>query len=729
MELDDIRECIANPDKMIGARFPIFREVTRLANREQTSAVARDLVIRLLPHKALLTDGYDDLLDALVREVGLYPYADPQKIAGIEEQILFEAHRVHGIGQERFFHSLQLAVFQEIANGRNVVLSAPTSVGKSLVIDAVLATQQHKKAVIIVPTIALIDETRRRITITLGRTHDIITHPSQVYLGDGRPTVYILTQERALGRIDLEDADFFVIDEFYKLDLHDEKDERAIDLNICFHRLANNGAQFYLIGPNISNIKGIASSYKHVFMPSDFSTVALDIEYFNLKQRGEERNAKLIELCGSLTSPTLVYCQSPRSARDAARTIYETSKLPISEATKDAVDWLEQYFPTEWEVIQALKRGIGIHHGNVPRAIQQYMVRAFEEGRIKILACTSTIIEGVNTVAENVIIFDRRTNTSTIDDFTFRNIAGRAGRMNRYFIGKVFVLEEAVADGDHVVELPVGQQNETTPLSLLLDLPPSSLTPLSQERIRTVFAESKLSEATIRKNRYIPIEDQNALFEAVSVLYDTHPNHLLWKGIPRSEQLLAACNLIYEHLDHGDSLRKHRIFAGDQLQAVLTSLMATSDFRGFISQRVEGRWHDDTVSDAVEQALSFLRNYVGYKFGRQLMALSRIQADVISRYKKAAPGDYSMFAAHADSLFMPAGLFALDEYGVPSEIARKIMINSGTIESVDQGLRLLAGIDLEQIQLQPFEREILESVRQSLPLRAFAPPKDGGEES
>lgn len=724
MELDAIRECIADPQKMVDERFPIFQEITRLANREQTTRTARELIIRLLPHKALLTDGYDDLLEALVREVGLYPYADQRKNVGIEEQMLFEAHRVHGVGQERFFHSLQLAVFQEIVNGRNLVLSAPTSVGKSLVIDAVLATCQHKKAVIVVPTIALIDETRRRIVGSLGRTHDIITHPSQTRLNDGRPTIYILTQERALGRNDLEDADFFVIDEFYKLDLRDGQDERAIDLNICFHRLAQHGAQFYLIGPNITSVNGLASSYKHVFMPSDFSTVALDVEYFNLKQRGEERNDKLVDLCEALETPTLVYCQSPRSARDAARTIYETSKLPISANTKDAVDWLEQYFPTEWEVIQALKYGIGIHHGNVPRAIQQYMVRAFEEGRIKILVCTSTIIEGVNTVAENVIIFDRRTNTSTIDDFTFRNIAGRAGRMNRYFIGKVFVLEEAVAEGDHVVDLPGGQQDETSPLSLLLDLPVGNLTPESQDRIATVFEESKLSEATIRQNRYVPIEDQNALFEAVSALYITHPELLQWKGVPRSEQLLAVCNLIFEYLDHGNSLRKHKIFAGNQLQAVLTSLMVATDFREFITQRVEDRWTGDTISDAVEQALSFLRNYVGYKFGRQLMALSRIQADVLSRYKKVAPGDYSLFAAQADSLFMPAGVFALDEYGVPSEIARKIVVDSGAIENVDQGLRILATIDLEGLQLEPFERDILENVRSALPLRAFARPEE-----
>lgn len=719
MEVDEIREFLATPEKMLKACFPIFRGITHLANKEQTSSIARDLIIRLLPHKMLLTDGYDDLLDALVRQVGLFPYADQTKNLSIQDQMLLEAHRVRGLEQERFFHSLQLSVFQEIKNGRNVVLSAPTSVGKSLVVDAVLATKMHKKAVIIVPTIALIDETRRRIISAIGGTHDIITHSSQVSLGDGRPTVYILTQERALGRSDLEDTDFFVIDEFYKLDLRGTQDERAIDLNICFHRLAKNGAQFYLIGPNISNVRGLASEYKHVFMPSDFSTVALDIEYFNLKRRGTERQIKLIDLCASLKSPTLVYCQSPRSAREAARTVYGATESSMCEATKDAVNWLEQYFPVEWEVIQALKRGIGIHHGNVPRAIQQYMVRAFEEGHIRILVCTSTIIEGVNTVAENVIIFDRRTNTSTIDDFTFKNIAGRAGRMNRYFIGKVYVLEEAVAEGDHIVDLPGGQQNEETPLSLILDLPSENLTKLSQERITTAFERSKLSEATIRQNRHISIEDQNSLFDAINEIYDEHPDNLRWTGIPRSDQLLTVCNLIYVHLDHGDSLRKYGIFAGNQLQAALTSLMNSKNFKYFIAQQVENRPDILSVSDAVEQALAFLRKYVGYRFGRQLMAINRIQAEVLSRYKKTTPGDYSMLAARADTLFMPAGIFALDEYGVPSEIAQKIMADIKEVEDVDNGLRALAQVDLQKIELHPFEKDILENARKSLPIRAF----------
>jgi len=719
MELAFVRECIADPAKLAEHRFSVFQHVTRLANSDSTVATARDLIIRLLALKGALADGYDVLLDSLVRGVGLFPYADRSRHLPLEDQMLLEAHRVTGVGEDRFFHSLQLSVYQELVKGRNVVLSAPTSVGKSLVVDAVLATEMHKRSVIVVPTIALIDETRRRIVSSLGGSHDIITHPSQERLDDGRPTVYVLTQERALARKDLDEVDFFVIDEFYKLDLRGEDNERAIDLNICFHRLAEQGAQFYLIGPNIASVQGLASEYRHVFMPSAFSTVALDITHFNLKYRGNERAEKLVELCKELKTPTLVYCQSPRSARATAKTIYTRCALPPCEDTKDAVAWLEKHYPSEWEVIQALKRGVGIHHGNVPRAIQQYMVRAFEQRRIRFLVCTSTIIEGVNTVAENVIIYDRRLNTTTIDDFTFRNIAGRAGRMNRYFIGKVFVLEEAVPEGEHRVDLPVDRQNDGTPLSLLLDLPAASLTLASKERLKAVFDGSKLSEATIRSNRYVPVESQNVMFDAVEAIFDATPDALQWRGVPKSYQLRAVCDLIFDKVDQGYSLRRHGIFGGDQLHAVLAQLMAASSFRDYIDRRVAERFEDKSVSDAVEDALSFLRNYVGYTFGRQLMVVSRVQADVLVRYKGVLPGDYSLLAAQAESLFMPAGLYALDEYGVPAEIAAKLRGLWGDIESVDQGLRMLARLDLDRIELDPFERDLLDNVRSSLPVRAF----------
>jgi hypothetical protein len=104
------------------------------------------------------------------------------------------------------------------------VLSAPTSFGKSLIIDALLASGKFDNVVIIVPTIALIDETRRRLS-RFRQRYKIITHPSQE---SGERNVFVLTQERAVDRKDVDDIDLLVIDEFYKLDIGDGDDgERA----------------------------------------------------------------------------------------------------------------------------------------------------------------------------------------------------------------------------------------------------------------------------------------------------------------------------------------------------------------------------------------------------------------------------------------------------------------------------------------------------------------------
>ena len=48
------------------------------------------------------------------------------------------------------------------AYGRSVILSASTSFGKSLIVDAPMATGRFRNVVIVVSAIALIDETQRR---------------------------------------------------------------------------------------------------------------------------------------------------------------------------------------------------------------------------------------------------------------------------------------------------------------------------------------------------------------------------------------------------------------------------------------------------------------------------------------------------------------------------------------------------------------------------------------
>ena len=714
MNVDEVRRVISEGRLSPEQTFEVLQTISGLANDSASQSSARELVIRMLDLGNRIRPDFLPLLDGLVRSVGLVPYASPSQNATLDDYYLFEAHKAPIPGESFIFHTLQLQIFRDLMAGRNVVLSATTSVGKSLIVDAMVGTMRHKAIAIIVPTIALIDETRRRLGKRFGRTHDIITHPTQE-TEFSRPVVFVLTQERALARKDLAAVEFFVIDEFYKLEISENDPERAVDLNLVFNRLAGQGAQFYLIGPHVSTVGGIADSFNHVFIPSEFSTVALDIIQFNYPDNSDERKDKLVDLCKTLQSPTLVYCQSPPRATRLAEYLLEHGDFEQTPSTAAAVDWLEREFPEEWVVARALKHGIGIHHGNVPRAIQQYLVRAFDAGNIRLIICTSTLIEGVNTVAENVIIYDRRIKRTGFNNFTFRNIAGRAGRMQKYFIGKVFVLEEAPPDEPLSVEIAVGKQSEQTPTSLILDLDDNDLAPISQQRLKDIEAESPLSMETLKLNRHIPLNDQYAVHSEIVRDLVYLEDSLVWSGMPRPFQLLKACELIHQHLD-GAALLRYGITSGVGLKAELDRLQHAKSFRNFIDHRVANRADYQSISEAVERALQFMRRYVSYTFPRSLMTISNIQADVLTRNGRKEVGDYSLFAAQAGSLFINANLFALDEYGVPAETARRLALGDVQPETLDQALAIVVASDTSATSnLHPFERDIIDDLRSTLP--------------
>lgn len=523
----------------------------------------------------------------------------------------------------------------------------------------------------------------------------------------------MLTQERVRQREDLTNVDFFVIDEFYKLDLRHERDKRrAIELNLAFHQLAGTKAQFYLLGPNIHAIKGL-DRYEFHFIPSEYSTVAVDVVNLDLPTRGDERDAALIELCKTLQSATLVYCQAPGSASRVANTLMrDVAKVDVAACAEHA-DWIDENFHAEWVVAKALRRGVGLHHGGIPRALQQHMVRLFNDGVIKRLICTSTLIEGVNTAAENVIVYDRRRNKNVLDFFTYKNIQGRAGRMGRYFIGKVFMLEAAPADEETIVEYPVGEQGLDTPLSLIMQLEDGDLTDVSRSRVADALKGSFLSEDTIRLNGSIEPDTQNRLARALFEAMTERPDLYTWSGYPKKVQLIAVAELVMDYLS-GPTLQNLGISSAKQLHWHLSRLSQDGGLRAYLSDVANGVLPGQDVSTKIDEALKIARNIVSYRFPQDLMVVHNIQLEVASMLDLVA-GDYSVYADAANHLFLPATIAALDEYGVPLQIARKI---AGYLEPhhvLDDVISKLRGLDPDDIDLlTDFERRWLRVVQESL---------------
>ena len=168
----------------------------------------------------------------------------------------------------------------------NVVASAPTSFGKSLLIEEIVASGIYNNIIIIQPTLALLDETRIKLRKYKDR-YKTIVRTSQAYSVD-KGNLFLLTAERVMEYEEFPHIDLLIIDEFYKLSLR-RKDERANILNNAFLRIVNKyNSKFYLLGPNIDGItEGFADKYNAVFFKSSYSLVDCDV-IDKSKQLGRE---------------------------------------------------------------------------------------------------------------------------------------------------------------------------------------------------------------------------------------------------------------------------------------------------------------------------------------------------------------------------------------------------------------------------------------------------------
>jgi len=295
--------------------FAILQAASHEVNNDPDSPLAKEMVLRALDHRTSFSHT-ELILYSLVREIGLFPYLEENTLS-FRDAIAYEYHKP-GALENIVFHQEQLPIFQKIMHGHNVVLSAPTSFGKSKIIDAVVAQQKFTSVVIVVPTLALIDETRRRLTRLFSATYNVVAHPSQAP-SDGR-NIFIFTPERVVAyREHFPKIDFFVVDEFYKIGGQNEEDHRVIALNEAFYLLyKEHGAQFYMLGPNIRAIsEGAGERFNFEFISTDFNTVVVETIPVRAKDV-EERYRKLVDICKVIDDSTLIYCKSIQQVCDVA---------------------------------------------------------------------------------------------------------------------------------------------------------------------------------------------------------------------------------------------------------------------------------------------------------------------------------------------------------------------------------------------------------------------------
>src|SRR4029077_10398727 len=701
MSLQSVPVAIGGMTDAVSSIFFVAQRLTEeLRNNDLTTDQKLEMVVRFLDRARSIRNkvsGIDQLIGAICRDVGLYPYASPQSLTP-RDFLAYALHMPEGLG-EIVFHRVQSEVYSSLMHDENVNLSAPTSFGKSLIIDAAIASGHFETIAIVVPTIALIDETRRRIWQRFQDRYQIITHRVQVRKSR-QPTIYILTQERLRDRQDISELDLLIVDEIYKIDPRREREvtERTLTLNEVTYKFLKKAKQFYFLGPNFHGIKFGEVGKRAKFFGTQYKTVAVDLEdRFGLSEPVKDLLAILPQL---RDEPTLIFVKSPGSASDLAEQFIAANLDFVSAESRVFGNWLSDEYHPEWIIAEAARRGVGIHHSRVPRAVSQKFVREFNQHRLPVLVCTSTLIEGVNSAAKTVVILDKQINRKNYDFFTYSNIQGRAGRMFHHFVGKVIRYHEPPVEELVDVEAPLLNNVEEAPDELVLALSDEDMTQRTRQRVDDIIAASIVSMDILKTYATMgPAVINHAAAELREVLSGKEREHFLWRGNPKYDELKTLCRFIWFHVRNGEELGVTKYTS---LTYWIHDLKREHDIASFLQNRLQSRLRR-TVDQKIDEVFRFLRS-CEYKLPR----FFGLVQDIINEFEPElkSPVDYSYLIRGLENWFMGDGVKILEEYGIPVQISKKLGVERVPGESIDDlllSLRSRVGTGLTSDQLSTFE--------------------------
>jgi hypothetical protein len=705
----DIRENIKS-EKWIDDPFSVLSDIAGICS--SSIDLGRDLVIRALDNQDSLGQSYRSILSDLTMQVGLYPYVSDLEDLSLRNALMHAAHRADGVMGDYVLHRSQARVLNWLMSGNSVILSAPTSFGKSLLIDIIISAKKFDNVVLIVPTLALVEETRRRMSRFVDE-YSIVTFSNQKITGKN---IFVLTQERYLSlEEEIPEVDFFVIDEFYKLSISNDGGRSTL-LNQAFLRLSSTGAQFYLLGPSIKSIPDIVKEKLNCkFLVEDFQTVAIELHFLRKKPNKDEALARLLE---KIDGQTMVYCQSPASTRKLIKSYLEIGDLEVTQDHEllEAAKWTSDNYHDEWLVSVALRHGVGIHHGRLPRSLGRFMIRAFEEGKIKILLCTSTLIEGVNTSAKNVVIYDNKLNKKSVDFFTFSNIKGRTGRMFRHFTGNIFVFDAPPEEELPFVDMPAINPGENTPSSLLINLAEKDIPPFLKEKVGALLSQKVLPIELLKKHSSIEPE---YLLDTANLLLVSNSQDIerfAWSSRPQYEDIKLTSEVIWTQLGGASSARQSAMRSASMMTLWVWKLYASRSVSRFRREMIVNQIERNTTPDeAVENVLAFLRGWASFNYPKYLIALNDV-ANHVLLLKGLRPCNYLPFAMTLEHLFQPSSFSALEEYGLPTEISEKLL-NQQVFkkdDSLDVVVNSLRNRDLTRFGDGVFEKRVIEDFQQGI---------------
>lgn len=372
------------------------------------------------------------------------------------KSILYNAMAKSMIDDRISMHPEQMRILNKIELNDAMIISAPTSFGKTFCVFEYIVRNKPQNIVLVVPTLALVDEYRKKIIKKYKEKFSdykiYTTLDSEKQYDFTKNNIFILTHDRVVQETNytlIKSIDFLVIDEVYKLET-DLKNERVLVLNMAYYYMAKIAKKYVLLAPFIKSVEDIEKLDKRPELySSDYSPVVNEVKVVQIiNEKDRERECKrILDNIGG-KAKTLLYFPTVTGIYKYIKDIIKEEPVMtnIDDNIKFFIEWAKEEIHEDWGIITALERGYLIHNGQMPIGTRLFQMDFYENSNVyNRMLCTSTLLEGVNTTAENIIITkpSRQGGKSTknFSAFDFFNLVGRTGRLYKHYLGKAYYIK------------------------------------------------------------------------------------------------------------------------------------------------------------------------------------------------------------------------------------------------------------------------------------------------
>lgn len=569
--------------------------------------------------------------------------------------------------------------------------------------------------------------------------------------------IFVFTPERALQLISNFpnlNIDFFFFDEVYKInedycndgseEESDEKpakteneflyEDRGKTFRIALYLLAKRVKEYYIAGPNLTqeqfglgmrrflqineiDVKEIkfeptlrisVDAYnKHLceHLPKRLTgTGALSTEIIPSGTKVNERIKSVVQYIDKKKyGKTLLYCNSPGKAVEYSTKLAKKAEQDIVDSYpthfKSFMEHIEKEYNVddsayEWSLLQILKKGFGMHHGKLPKYIQQEILAQFNKGTFNILFCTSTIVEGVNTDAQNIIILNASKGNKTLTSFDIKNIRGRAGRYYHCFIGRVFYFTKKLKKIENAEDLSLDFVTYSDKPLSVIDLDNANIYDLTEKNQKeknhreSITQNFKLPEEVFIKNRTVSKENQECLINA---LIDENQFSIYKNWITYEVNLESFFRYNWMGKILGTFVKAGLIDEKTEKRfSAISNSFYTDGFRGLLKFEIDEykKGNRKTVDDAYSRAFNNRRDVLEHKIPKILSLFESILI-FVAEEKGVNTEKFSLTKVRR---YYETGVKsilgeALIEYGFPVDAIRKIeekysaIINMNTSEA------------------------------------------------